>query len=410
MISQTSQQACLLPWSTLARQCAITWCTECVFRWARRPLISSMAVVCGLGSKDVLSTLWEAAWRPWSYHGLQKLPELPTGSASHGLIVVEEPAQPPAPSGVEACWGLALLAKMLCLFSVVCNGLPALREPFHPPKGWDAGGNNSGERAFLHVSGECYNVHFQPLQFILHPVHYFQRTKKSWKVFKTRERLALRCGEVTKQGDKHLGRLCQGCLWLGLGAEPEALEMVTTLFSPCFLFPLQWKNSFFYLAPSFTSACGLWQADESVAEWFLWASLPCRGDPTAPMECVLWVLTPSQHLLLTGSLSSLCRHLGKSVTQYCCARGPSSFRAFCQQFPSPSLQFRSSCSFTCFFHLCSYWKNAKQMKLTCFPQIERWLTNTSSCQAGAHIKDDTSVERSCYCCWLVHIFSIFPCD
>lgn len=90
--------------------------------------------------------------------------------------------------------------------------------------------------------------------------------KNCWKAFTARERLAWRCGEVTKQGDKHLGRLCQGRLWLGLGAEPEALEMVTTLFSPFFLFPLQWKNSFFSPAPSFTGAFGLWQADEPIAE------------------------------------------------------------------------------------------------------------------------------------------------
>lgn len=146
--------------------------------------------------------------------------------------------------------------------------------------------------------------------------------KKCWKVFKARERLALKRGEVTNQGDKHLGRLCQGCLWLGLGA--EASEMVTTLFSPCFLFPFQWKNSLFSPAPSFTSAFGWWQADKSTAEYFLWASLPCRGKPTIPVECVLWVLTSSQRLLPTDSLSSLCRHLGRGGIHHCHARGPSS--------------------------------------------------------------------------------------
>lgn len=84
-------------------------------------------------------------------------------------------------------------------------------------------------------------------------------------------------------------------------------------FSPCFLFPLQWKN--FSPAPCFTSAFGWWQADKSTAEYFLWASLPCRGKPTIPVESVLWVLTSSQHLLPTGSLSSLCRHLGRSDIQ-----------------------------------------------------------------------------------------------
>lgn len=144
---------------------------------SRRPLISSMAVVCGLGTKG-LFTLLEAVWTQQSHHRLWKLPELPTGSASHAQIVVEEPAQPPAPRGLEACWGLALLAEMLCLFPIVWNGFSALHEPFQPPKGWAASGNNSGEHALLQVSGECYNVHFQPLQFILHPVYYFQRRKK----------------------------------------------------------------------------------------------------------------------------------------------------------------------------------------------------------------------------------------
>lgn len=56
-----------------------------------------------------------------------------------------------------------------------------------------------------------------------------EKKKKNWKVFKTKYRLALTCGELTKQEQKHLCRLCQGCLWLD--AESEALAMVTTLFS-----------------------------------------------------------------------------------------------------------------------------------------------------------------------------------
>lgn len=198
--------------------------------------------------------------------------------------------------------------------------------------------------------------------------------KKCWKVFKIGERLPLKCGEVINK-ELNTGRHCRGCLWFGLGAEPEASEMATILFSPCFLFPLQWKNSCFSPAPSFTS--GWWQADKSTTEYFL--------------------------CLAEESPRCLCGKEWHSMQGSCLQRS-------CQKFPSPSLQFSSSCSFPCFFHLCSYWKKTKQMKLTCFPQIERWLTNTSSCQTGVYIKDDTTVERSCYCCWLVHIFSIFPCD
>lgn len=101
---------------------------------------------------------------------------------------------------------------------------------------------------------------------------------------------------------------------------------------------------------------------------------------------------------------------GKECHSTLLCKGPTFLQNFLSAIPfiQPAVQLKLF--FHMFFHLCSYWKKAKQMKLTCFPQIERWLTNTSSCQAGAHLKDDTSIERSCYCCILFHIFSIFPCD
>lgn len=237
-------------------------------------------------------------------------------------------------------WGESLLgpcigAKMLWLFPIVSNGLSAPHEPFHPPKEW-AAGDKSGEHALLHVSGGCYNVCFQPLQFTLHSVHYFRRRKKCWKVFKIEERLPLKCGEVIKQGVKHIGRHCQGCLWFGLGAEPEASEMATTLFSPCFLFPLQWKNSCFSPAQSFTS--GWWQADKSTTEYFL-----CLAE-----ESPLCLCGKESHSMQGSRLQSSC-----------------------QKFPSPSLQFSSSCSFTCFFHLCSYCKkNQNKWGWLVFPRLK----------------------------------------
>lgn len=301
----------------------------------------------------MLFTLLEAAWRQWSHHRPRKPPRLPSGLASHAPIVVEEPAQPPAPSGVEACWGLALLAKMLWLFPIVCNGLSDFCEPSTLPRGE------------LQVVTTESMLHFMFLgnviMFIFSLCNLFytlyitcEGEKNVGKYLK--QRLALKFGEVTKQGDKYLGRFCQGCLWLGLGAEPQALEMVRIIsvlvsYSP-------YNNSFFSPAPSFTSAFGWWQADKSTAEYFLWAPLPCRGKPKIPTECVLWVLTSSQCLMPTGSLSSPWRHLGRSGIQH---KGPV-FRASCQQFPSPGLQFSSNCSFTWFFHLCSHWKKAKQIK------------------------------------------------
>lgn len=72
-------------------------------------------------------------------------------------------AQPPAPSKVEACCGLAPSAvSAVAWHPIVCNVLSALGEPFHHPQGSAAGGH-SQESASLHVSGEHYNDNFQPL-------------------------------------------------------------------------------------------------------------------------------------------------------------------------------------------------------------------------------------------------------
>lgn len=50
--------------------------------------------------------------------------------------MVEGAAEPSAPSGAEACDGLALSAEnAVAWLPTVCNGLRALGEPLHHPQG-----------------------------------------------------------------------------------------------------------------------------------------------------------------------------------------------------------------------------------------------------------------------------------
>lgn len=271
--------------------------------------------------------------------------------------MVQEPAQPPASSGVEACWGLALLAKMLWLFPISCNRLSVLREPSTHPRG-ELQVATVGSMLYFMFLGDAI-MFISSLCNLFYTLYIISEGKKK-KVGKyLKQEKCLKYGEVTKQGDKHLGRLCQGCLWLGLGAEPEASKMVGTIsvlvsYSPyngrTFLqlhaLPVHLGDGK-QINPQQNIFCEhLCLAEKSPQ--YLW-SLCCGYSPPGSTCCPQG---PSALSVDTWEGVTFNKH-----------KGPL-FRASCQQFTSPSLHFSSNCSFTCFFHLCSYWKKAKQMKLT----------------------------------------------
>jgi len=90
---------------------------------------------------------------------IPKPPEFATGSASHAQSWRGQPGHLHAAGGELA---VAMYCHAVAWLPAMCNGLPALGQPFCRPHGSAAGGE-SGECALLYVSGESCNDNFLPL-------------------------------------------------------------------------------------------------------------------------------------------------------------------------------------------------------------------------------------------------------
>lgn len=106
-----------------------------------------------------------------------------------------------------------------------------------------------------------------------------------------------------------------------------------------------------------------WQADKkNTAKYLLLLSSPSRRKPSMPVESV--------------------RCHARSILSACCSNS----------LPRCAVQLKL------FFHtflslMQVREKNRTKTNYILFPQIASWLTNTSSCQAGVYLRDDTSVEK-----------------